>query len=333
MPDNFITPKTRKEYFAAKIGGLVSDEGPVMPMGSIGKDYFFNNVESDWQTYNIPAHHEDPAFDCKIATIWMSAEKRAEFLEKVNNDPDNATVIVDGHKATFCPGIWPSALLRNIIAWTIWNHSDNGLQNGYDFVAFTDVGYDKAIATIDVYTEGFIEVSPKTPIEKYLAKIAGNDVELPTPKTAMEYALNAIAESGGGSGGGGDVYDAVEIINIDSIPWTKEIDKISGAEIWTASVELDTDFMENMHANVGDIMISEFGSAEPRACIAVGGNNNIVIYSYVDTDGRPIVTTTIRQVQHAFIGEPVHWYVMFNQDSSYIPEEQSFVCTKLVKRT
>lgn len=42
-------------------------------------------------------------------------------------------------------------------------------------------------------------LTPKTRLEKYLAKIAGQDLIVPEPKTRFEYWLNKIAESGGGS--------------------------------------------------------------------------------------------------------------------------------------
>lgn len=47
---------------------------------------------------------------------------------------------------------------------------------------------------------------PITRKEKYLANIAGQDIELPIPQSREEHYLNEIAKNGGGGGGGVDDY-------------------------------------------------------------------------------------------------------------------------------
>lgn len=45
-------------------------------------------------------------------------------------------------------------------------------------------------------------LTPKTRLELFLSKIAGEDTDLPEVKTRLEYWLKEIGEGGGGSGGG-----------------------------------------------------------------------------------------------------------------------------------
>ena len=52
---------------------------------------------------------------------------------------------------------------------------------------------------------------PESRLAQYLAKIAGEDVPTPKPSTEAEIYLNKIAQSGGGSGGGG-----VFVVNVTS---------------------------------------------------------------------------------------------------------------------
>ena len=46
-----------------------------------------------------------------------------------------------------------------------------------------------------------VDITPVTRRETYLARIAGQNVELPTPVTREEIYLDEIARHGGGGGG------------------------------------------------------------------------------------------------------------------------------------
>lgn len=56
---------------------------------------------------------------------------------------------------------------------------------------------------------------PKTRVEMYLAKMAGMDVVPPAPITREEQILSAIAENGGG-GGGGDSLSLIGQVTVQS---------------------------------------------------------------------------------------------------------------------
>ena len=53
-------------------------------------------------------------------------------------------------------------------------------------------------------------LEPITREEKYLAKAAGQSVEVPEPITRKEMFLDAVAKSGGGSSGGGGTADLTD---------------------------------------------------------------------------------------------------------------------------
>jgi hypothetical protein len=55
-------------------------------------------------------------------------------------------------------------------------------------------------------------LTPLTRLEQFLAKIAGDDIELPEVKTRLEYWLKEISENGGGGGGGGSSGLIVETV-------------------------------------------------------------------------------------------------------------------------
>lgn len=62
-------------------------------------------------------------------------------------------------------------------------------------------------------------LEPITREEKYLARAAGQSVEVPEPITRKEMFLNAVAKSGGGSGGGGaDLLNENGIIKKEYLP-------------------------------------------------------------------------------------------------------------------
>lgn len=145
-----------------------------------------------------------------------------------------------------------------------------------------------------------------------------------TPGNTNPNVLKGMLEKN--SGGDGDVYDAVELINIDFIPWKKE----ESATDWTASVELDATFMANNYANPGDIMFSTFGE-KVRVYIAAGPSDNLSIYYDENTSGRPAIITTIRQVM-TIEGS---WYITFTQTAKQnnLPDAYTFICKKLTKRT
>lgn len=60
-------------------------------------------------------------------------------------------------------------------------------------------------------------LTPLTRLEQFLAKIAGDDIELPEVKTRLEYWLKEISENGGGGGGSssGLVVNIIEIPPVD----------------------------------------------------------------------------------------------------------------------
>lgn len=82
-------------------------------------------------------------------------------------------------------------------------------------------------------------LTPLTRLEQFLAKIAGDDIELPEVKTRLEYWLKEISENGGGGGGGssGLVVNEIEIPPVDpedpEAESTYKLDKTAG-EILTA---------------------------------------------------------------------------------------------------
>lgn len=82
-------------------------------------------------------------------------------------------------------------------------------------------------------------LTPLTRLEQFLAKIAGDDIELPEVKTRLEYWLKEISENGGGGGGGssGLVVNVIEVPPVDpedpEAESTYKLDKTAG-EILTA---------------------------------------------------------------------------------------------------
>lgn len=69
---------------------------------------------------------------------------------------------------------------------------------------------------------------PKTRLEYYLAAIAGEEVDCPNPKTRLEYFLKGVADNGdssdGGFSGGLALAQMTVTLNIDTPSKVKEID-------------------------------------------------------------------------------------------------------------
>ena len=69
---------------------------------------------------------------------------------------------------------------------------------------------------------------PFNPLEKYLAKMNGEDVDIPNPTNGLEYQVKKLAESGGSGGGTFDFHvtvswdDINDIYSIDSIDDSEE---------------------------------------------------------------------------------------------------------------
>lgn len=78
------------------------------------------------------------------------------------------------------------------------------------------------------------KVGGGTRLDKFLAKIAGEDVGELTPKTETEKRLNKIAEGGGGSSSGGGVF----VVHIDG---NNAFDKTMGEiqEAWARNDRID----------------------------------------------------------------------------------------------
>jgi len=77
-----------------------------------------------------------------------------------------------------------------------------------------------------------IPETPHTRKEMYLARIAGQEVELPQmPHTREEMYLDAIANNGGGGGGGGETF--VVNLSFDDETGNPTVDK-TNAEIYAA---------------------------------------------------------------------------------------------------
>ena len=56
-------------------------------------------------------------------------------------------------------------------------------------------------------------MKPETRVEKYLAKMGGQNVETPDPITRVEYFLQAIIDAGGGGGGDVDIATNADLLD------------------------------------------------------------------------------------------------------------------------
>lgn len=101
-------------------------------------------------------------------------------------------------------------------------------------------------------------ITPKTRLEHYLAKIAGEDVITPEVKTRLEYYLNEIAQNGGGGGAGlPSVTEADDgkVLGVVGSEWDKMDKGWNVTNIYNIFVEEQTVAVESSYPwNVGEIL-------------------------------------------------------------------------------
>ena len=137
------------------------------------------------------------------------------------------------------------------------------------------------MVTLQRITGGIDYMEPISRIEKFLAKAAGDAVEIPKPMSRIEKYLNKIAEAGGG-GGGGD-SSVLVVHNVDGT-----LDK-TWQEIYDAFVSGKVVFM--LVGNGGNYFF-----AIATNIIEDDGESYYVYFSFVDgevfSDGFATTTAT-----------------------------------------